>query len=237
MKIKLNIDTTQLTRVLNTVARQVPYAAANALNATAKEIQTAQRQRVEKDFTLRRKTFILNTIKIERGGWAKKNNLRVRLGIDPRRNVLAKFERGGEKVSTDRSRPEIVPMPALRPTRQRSIPTWAFPKNLRLMERRTPSGVLAAKSRISRRGIRVWEGKRRTFVLDPNEHMGVGMWGVYQRVGRKRKDVRALWLFTRRVKVPRMLGFEETTREVADRRFGPNFQDALSHAIRTAKVR
>ena len=74
-----------------------------ALNATILDGQKSARSNIAERFTLRRSAFILNTVKIERGNFATKENLRAGVGIDRTRDILAKFEDGGTKTPREGS--------------------------------------------------------------------------------------------------------------------------------------
>jgi hypothetical protein len=96
--IKFSIDPRQLVKDMNDVGeRQIPFAMMKTLNNTAEDVQAEQQEHIARKFTLRRPTFILNTVKINRGDFATKDNLRAIVRIDPDRDVLSKFEDEGRR--------------------------------------------------------------------------------------------------------------------------------------------
>ena len=83
------------------IGRKAPFAAAAGLNILANRAQAAMRDHVRsgKDFMLRRSTFVLNTIKREKGqDFASHRSLVASVRIDPSRDFLAKFVDGGRKT-------------------------------------------------------------------------------------------------------------------------------------------
>jgi hypothetical protein len=157
-------------------------------------------------------------------------------GNVPRPSLFSAFEEGTPKVSTDRSRPIAIPSSNIRPSFSGLAPRSLLPKNLGLVARRTPSGEQAPRTRRTKRGDLVLQGKRGTFVLDPNQHFGVKTWGVYQRIGPKgKKSVRLLWIYKTRVQLPRTLSFVDTVERTARQRLAANVQAAFLKAAATAR--
>lgn len=240
--IRFTLDTRQLEKDLSDLAkRQIPFAVSSALNATAKEVQVATRAGIARRFTLRSSRFVLNTVKINRGDFATKDNLRAIVTVGGsvggrRQDLLVKFEDGGVRRSSDPGRPIAIPSDYLRPTKSAVIPKGMYPKALRLISSRTASGsTLAPKTHMTRRGVEQIKGKRRTFVLDPRHHRGARSWAVFQRQGPHSTDVQLLWIYKTSIKIPRKLFFKDTAAKVVRRRMVPNLIAAFDRAIRTAR--
>ncbi len=198
--------------------RQVPFAASKALNDTIKQIQAAERAQIEKTFTLRRKQFVLRTVKINRQDFANKRNLRATVRIDPTRDFLAKFERGGVK----------------RPHSGRSI---AVPIDVKrgktgVGSRRLRPKALALRAHHTAGGKTQYRGEKRTFLVERGAFRG-----IFQRVGRRRRSsIRLLYSLVTSVRIPASLRFERTARRVATpERLQANFHRAFEFAMRTAR--
>lgn len=218
------------------VATQLRYAVAMALNDTIKDVQAGIQQGLNERFTLRRRSFVERGIKIERGDFATKDKLTARVHLDEDRVAfLRKFEDGGEKRAPDPDLPIAIPSENIRPAFPQLVPLGLYPKSLRLQPRRDVVGILGAKYKITAKGIKQLQGKRRTFVLDPSVHRGVKTWGVYQRTGPGRNDVRLLWTYKTKIPIPAQLRFVETARRVALARWEPNLGRAIARALATAR--
>jgi hypothetical protein len=260
-EIVLKAEIDQAIRAIENVnKRQLPFATSLAVNETAKAAQQAVRAHVAGAFTLRKPQFILNTVKIEKYDFAtKRNPTAFRLKIDDaptkgggRRDVLAKFEPGGSKTTLDPTFPIAIPSRNLRPSFAELVPRAMYPGSLRLVPRRGAVGAyytntlkgrkrkvifgtLPVQQKRTKRGVLQWTGKRRTFVLDPREHLGVKTWGVYQRTGRGKDDVQLIWTYKMRIPIPPRLRFVATATAAVHRTFRPNFERAYAHALATAR--
>lgn len=243
--ISIKLDVANFVRDLDDMAlRQIPYALQLGLNDTTLDGQQGVREHVAGAFTLRKPAWILGTVKIGRGDFATKDRLRTQLSIGmgsaspeaaKKEGLLAKFEEGGVKESLDPNFPIAVPTKELRGSFAELVPMAMFPKSLRLVERRTASGVLGPNRHVTRRGVEQLKGKRRTFVLDPKNMFGVSSWAVYQRFGPKRGDIRMLWRYKVRVKIPASLHFVDTFSRIVAERWPDRFAAGFEKAMRTAK--
>jgi hypothetical protein len=63
----------------------------------------------------------------------------------------------------------------------------------------------------------------------------VKTWGVYQRTGPGERDVRLLWPLKPRIRIPAILRFEATARDVVERNFGLFFSQSYARALSTAR--
>lgn len=103
--LKISVDTRAVERLTATVSKQLAFAVSKAMNETVKAAQAAERAALPGKFTLRRKPWVEQSIKIST--FAKKTALTAVLEVDPTRNVLAKFEAGGDKVGRSGGRVAI----------------------------------------------------------------------------------------------------------------------------------
>ena len=205
------------THLTGTVLKQIPYAAAQALNDTAKDFQVVERQHVDRTMTVRQRTFILNTVKIERGDFATKDKLAVTVQIDPTRNQLAKFEEGGEKHSIQGKHYVAILLPDIRRTKRGLVPRRFYPS--------------AFKPFVDA-GTHV-KGEQRSFIVPTKS----GNRLLLQRYGGKRgrHGVRALYLFVPSVHIDAVLDFLDNAKAVATSAWPANFNRRFLAALRTAK--
>lgn len=223
--------------------RQVPYAVSLAMNRTAEEAQEAQRVAMRREYTIRR-PWVLQGIKIPRGGFASKQNLSVTIGVDPARDFLTKFERGGKKRPRRGGRSIAVPEGAKR-NKQDIVPKSQRPRSFEFTR---GSSSLATR-------VTVMRGNRGTMMIRYPDGRGF----IFQRVRRRGKtkarrvnhldgramdiasrtrrdpDLRLLFLLTPEVTVANSLGFTPRMRRVFTERFPVNFSGMFDFALRTAK--
>ena len=235
IQIELDTNASEVARWIQHVfSDQMPFALSLAINRTAYNVRDAIRSGIQHRFTIRRR-WVVHGIQIPRGGRATKQKLEAIVELERRRSFLAKFEEGGVKRGSV-SLPIAIPTEHIRPTPQSLPPLALYPKNLRLLERRDVSGFLAARTTLTRGNVRQWKGLRRTFVIDPWEHRADRqLWGVWQRFGPRRNQIRLIWAYWREIRIPPILKFYETGRRTIDAVWDRNFTAAFDRAIRTAR--
>lgn len=207
--------------------------------------------------------FIRTRIRIPRGGFATRDEPRVQLEISDgdvtknrgKSSLLATLSGGGGEKAQGRWGPLAFPTRNLRTTAGTVIPRSMYPRALRLLERRDVDGgalapTLGAKRtrRTRKKGATLgavrtragkWliRGKERTFAIDPR-YQKAGKptsYGVYQRTGPGRGDVRLLWRYRDSYKVPSRVPFQSIADTVTVRDFGARFDRNLAHALATAR--
>jgi hypothetical protein len=160
---------------------------------------------------------------------------------------------GGEKVQA--RNPLAIPTRALRPTPAAIIPRSMYPAALGLAATRTIEGPVAFRSYTARRtrgGARVKAGDRiglfrtgkgryairgklRTFAIDPRYMPRARSFGVFQRTGPGRGDIRKLFTYRPEVRVPARLPAQRILNTIVARIFADRFTVNLAHALRTAR--
>jgi hypothetical protein len=216
------------------VEKQWPFATANAINATARDVQNAGRNRVTQALTIApsRVEFMRRMIEFPSSHRATKRNPSATVGIGvtqrasrgptgQRGAMLIRHEFGGSNTRTSAD-PFYVPTDDLRATDHSLIPAAMYPANLRLASKRSVTTYLAAQTK----------GKRRTFVI---RSVNANATGIYQRYGKRPDEIRMIWRYENRITLKPRLRFIETATKVAQARFEENWSVALHHAIRTAK--
>jgi len=187
--------------------RQAAFALAQSLNRTMVDVQQADRNALQSQFTVRRRDWLEKSYKITK--FAKKNDLIVRLAISPpgapeKADILSKFQDGGVKTPAGK--------------------TVAVPVDVK----RGAAGIITPAFRPR---ARVRSGK--AFVVK-NPSTGKGV--IKERVGRG-KSARVIvdYGLTLKARIPKRLRFFETFRSVVKNSMSRNFQAALREALRTAR--
>src|SRR5689334_19525028 len=168
----VSIDATRPLALLKNGGKRMAYAVVNAMNATAKEIQKEERERVRQQFTVRKNDFIMREAVVIRGaqggsGFASvgKTRFEVRIAVGQKaRLLLSGFESGDERRPV-KGRNVAVPLtggPA-RPSFSSSVPGSGF--EFRDLDLRQVTGAGRSKRKRRSAGATQWKGARRTFVL------------------------------------------------------------------------
>lgn len=241
------IDTDAALADLNWRQReQLPFAMALSANNVSKEAQAAVRTSLGLHFTIApdRRAFLERTIRFERKNYATKTNLAAKMGINAseaglsskdRSYVLGRHEVGGSREASDPMHPFFLPSQDLRAGAFDVPPRSLYPRSLGIYERRTASGIQPGRSRVTSRGKVQRIGKRRTFVIDARATSDPRAWGIWQRFGPGKDDIRLLWAFRTHITLKPRLHFYETVQRTIDERWASVFDAALARAVRTAR--
>lgn len=170
MEIRMTVRDSELVRgALTEIGRQAPFAMAKALNATANAAQTDVRNKLGsgRQFTLRRRDFVLRTIYRQPGqDFATKGVLRAVVRVHPEDDFLAQHEEAGRKVATS-GRSVAVPLYGVKPTEETVVPTRLRPSALlsdpRVRRVKTPTGDYLVRN-VSGRGRGRLRGWRTEFL-------------------------------------------------------------------------
>lgn len=211
MQIKVQIDAKALKARTHREAKRLAFSTAQALNETAKEIQTAERVNLDRKFTVRKVGFLYRLIKITAFASPRKGRPFAEVAIDPtkKRVLLGIFEKGGEKEPA-KGKTVAVPLtggPA-RPSFNQPVQDEFTFRKLRFRRHRTKTGKAQ------------WKGEQRTFIIP-------GL-GVLQRVGGKAKGTaaRLIYAFQRRPRLKALLDFTEIALRTFNREFAHEFRKA-----------
>ncbi len=210
MEIRVQIDSKALKARTEREAKRLAFSTAQALNETAKEIQTAERVNLDRKFTIRRAGFMYRLIKIAS---PRKGRPFAEISIDPtkKRVLLGIFEKGGEK------KPEKGKSVAVPVTGGPARPTFRQP----VREEMTFKG-LRFRRHVTAKGKVQWKGLNRTFII-----RGLG---VFQRVGGKVKNstTRLIYAFAKHPRLKAVLEFTEIATRVFNREFEGQFRKAFN---------
>ena len=213
--------------------RQVPFATSLAINMLAKDIVGAGNASIRQNFVVR--SDWVSDAFVMRASDKHQTPIRARIQVKDNHALLNKFEEGGTKTAHSHDEPIAIPTSAIRPGFSGRVPLQLYPKNLRLMPRMTASGSLGPKGRVMRNGMLQIQGKLRTFVIDPATMPGASKWGVWQRFGPGRHDIRRIWTYKQSIPIPRRLHFGETAQRTAERLWERRFEEAWQRAVATAR--
>lgn len=218
MRIDVKIDNSELIRRLENGQRRLAYAVVNAINDTAKRIQRAEVQSLEKRFTVRsdfvrRRVAVIKPFANVRQGRAYAE-IAVSAEKAPRL-LLSAFERGSERK------------PFTSGARHVAEPVIGGPARPRFSQI-VPPGLRVSKLRFDRTKT----GRRRAGVTRTKTYL-VPQVGIFQRVARG--ATRAVYLFTRGKRLEPRLRFVETAQREAGRWFSEEMERQVVEAIGRAK--
>lgn len=247
-----------LTALRDVAPRQVMFGMAIAMNRTMEDWLAAARKQIAERMTVRVATFTLPPRELPRIAQATRQKLQAQAAFgysdvmrdtigERREKILRKFETGGTKEARDPFKPIAIPTSALRRSFGDLVPRQMFPENLRLQPKKVGSG----ETLVARRGGKVvtldgkklgkrariaagLEGIGGTFTINDPDGKPIG---VYQRIGRgrTRADVRRLWTYKSKIRIPDRLDVFDLADVIVRERLLINFQGAIELALRTAK--
>ncbi len=211
MKINVKIDTKALKARTQREARRLAFSTAQALNETAKEIQTAERIQVDRTFQIRKAGFMYRLIKITNWASARQGRPYAEVAVDntKKRVLLSTFEEGGVKEPA-KGKHVAVPI-----TGEGARPSFAST----IQEDLTFRGM-KFKKHVTKRGKVQWKGRHGTFIIPDL--------GVLQRVAGKARDSVAnlIYSFQSRPRLRAMLRFAETARATFEKEWERQFRRA-----------
>jgi len=213
MNINVRIESAELVLRLQNGQRRLAYAVVNAINNTAKRIQEAERRRVEAEFTLRKREFVLRqsaVIKPFASVGRGRPFAEIAVGHKPRL-LLSAFERGAVRKpvtpSAKRVAEPVIGGPA-RPTFAQTVPPELRMGRLRFDRTKT--------------------GRRRVAVTRTRTYL-IPAVGIFQRIGKK--ATRAVYLFTSGKLLQPRLEFTRTAEKTADEWFREEMEREVLNAL------
>lgn len=211
--------------LLEKMPENAKFGASVGLNRTADEVQAGVRASLPaKGFTLRRKAFVEQTIYRKPGeDFARKDQpeMFARVRIHDERDVLARHEEGGSKRPT-KGRVIAIPIGA-RPNKGDVVPVKYQLKTLFFHQRGRLSqakAILNTKSKAGRKRL-----LKRSVADDVHVDRHGRVWLTQGRGKGSRSTL--MWIFKPSSWVPPRLHFEDTGRDIANRRLRPNVEGAI----------
>jgi hypothetical protein len=172
MRFDVQIDPSALKARTLREAKNLAYSTSQALNAVAKDVQTAERVHLDQTYHLRKAGFMYRLIKIFGFSNARQGTPFVEIGIDQKTRVLlGVFEQGGERRPF-KGKNVAVPITGseARPSEMSTIPgEFTFQK-------------MKFRKHVTATGKEQWKGENGTFLI-PNV-------GVFQRTAQLSKTSR-----------------------------------------------
>lgn len=214
-----HLDARAALGLLASLHEETDRAIAIALNRTAEEGLAELREGVRARFVIRT-PWILPPRELPRSERARPGRLGVTVqpgyagggGGERRALMLSDFEEGRPKLG----RPmRAIPSDVLRPTPESVIPRSLFPVNLGFGARRDPKGRLYVARR-DKEGTKRERERTRYMILGGPDWPG---YGVYERIGPERDDIRAIWFYRPRTSTPPRLQFGDTIQRTAGERY------------------
>ena len=201
-RIGLQMDNVALIKRLRNGERRLAFAAVNAVNAAAREVQKAQREAIQQRATVRKREFTLREIAVIRPFASVGRGIpfaEVAIGRKARL-FLSQLEEGGLKEHRGRNVAIPVTGSEARPTFQTP---QAFPPLVKTLKFRRPR-----RKRGARPGARtILQGTEGRFLI-PGE-------GIFRRVSDT--SVWAVIVYKPEVRVPKRLGWLDRARRVGPR--------------------
>lgn len=180
MRLDVQIDTSALKARTLREAKNLAYSTSQALNATAKDVQAAERAHMDRTYHLRRAGFMYRMIKIFQFSNARQGIPFVEIGVDKKpRLLLGVFEEGGQREPF-KGHNVAVPITGseARPGDMSTIPEQFTFRKMQFRRHTTANGKVQ------------WRGENHTFLI-PDV-------GVFTRTDQPQKTERRKKSFTGR---------------------------------------
>jgi hypothetical protein len=211
--VSIHVDVAPLIAELEVALQdQVPFAASQAINDTAKKIRDGEQEHLKGQMVIRH-LWVARGIQVLR--WSNKKDEGgpyAVIGILPEQGrLLDKFQAGGTK--SPRGTNLAVPTIATQPSKQ-DIPSLALRPSKLSIDPETR------------------KGNSRTFIIDKGP--GAGLW---QRVGPGPRGIRLLWKWQKSVRIPAILQFGTRAEPLLLTWFKLAFWKRLDEAIATRRDR
>lgn len=228
MNVKITVDDRLVRDALKNVPDEVNRALRNALNDTAREGQRVAQDLIAREFDVRQKAFVLNTVKIEKSDRATKEKLEATVRIDPNRDLLAKFEEGEQKTTIGGGKYLAVPVRDIRTKGGHVLPRFAFKKF-------QPFALASSLTSVRLRGMQRVRDRQPRLVGQG------GSFFVRLRDGRPalaiskgKRGFRILYFFHPTQRVDTRLHFVENVGAAMESAWPANAEDAVGHALKRA---
>jgi len=245
--IKVQVQTSGVLLMLAQAQGQLEYAMSLALNRVANDGQKAEQTHLKKAFTLRRETFVMRGIKIEKADRATKSSWRVVISIPVTQDFLDKFEQGDPKVPRT-GKWLWIPNQAVFKNKIIMSGNPLHPKQLQFSK--SKGGQLQGKERtfmlrskagkpivLQREEQKLAKGSYRimkSMTLD-NVHTGMGPRQKKEKAIHRAGGTRLLYTLVSKVKTPVRLEFVNTITSEVQARWPQRAEQAVIEALRTAR--
>lgn len=224
MPYTIQVDSNELLNELENLGqkRQLPYIISKALNRLAVIVQGAEREMLPRKLNVRRGPWLDRQIKIDKGTWALKSRLYIKIYTTDNADFLSMLDEGGEHVPLNGHNYLTAPNPKV------------FGKSV--IGPDNPLRVKNLQLNQTKWGLR---GLERTFMVVSKES---GKPLILQRTSpddnRKRRrgtnrktGVRLLYSLLKAIKVPHKITWETTASNAVSGHYYGCLMDALGEAM------
>jgi hypothetical protein len=245
MQINASVDITGLAAKMKRGEKNLLYSTVQGINDTALKIQEAERQRVARQFKIRKPGFIFQQAAIIKPFASVKSGLiyaEIAVG-QKNKLLLSQFEKGGERLPfTPGAKSVAVPITgsAARENFAQSVNPKMFIRALNLKKTTTKPRLKGFKKNgqfiptggfIEGTGGKAQiKGKQRTFMLKRTGQAFQG--GIFMRIGPEKDDIRLIYSFKMFPRLKPILGFIDTARSISDRWLTDNITSRFIKGMR-----
>jgi len=230
MKISMKLDASAFEAKTKKQIRNLAYSTVQAINDTAKQVQEAVRKDMEKRFNIRSdktKKFLFQRIKISQFADVNKNKPYAEISIDIKnkaRLLLPLYETGGERKPffgkqmavpiTSTAREGSINKPVADDFRWDKMKIKKYKTKAReIIKYKTKLNGVITKYKPKERKTQL-KGRQRTFVMKGR---------LWQRIGSGRRDIRAIYHFSKPFRLRKRLRFVDISKETYQKQFQENF--------------
>lgn len=229
--------------------QQAPFAVSRALNRIANAGQSAEQAHMRESFHLRRESFVIRGVKIDKADRATKSSWRVviQLAYPDQRHFMDEHEQGGERQRFGGGRlwkpnPEVFKSKIIgrsNPLHPSMLHLHKDAKGRIIGDQRT--FLIKTKGNgkmlVLQRQDRGLDGRTKrglkTLTLD-NIHVGMGPRMKREREFRRTNGTRLLYMLVSRVRIPAKLEFVTTISKVVNEQLEPMLRQSFDEAVRDA---
>lgn len=217
MRIDAKLDVAKLVDKSAKAQKNLAYSVVQGLNATARQIQDAQRDALRKTFTLRTENtqrFLTRQIAIIKPfASVPAGRLYTEISVGERSKLLLSgYERGEDRPAF---KGRMIAQPV---TGNAARPSFSRPIAQNFTFR-----AMALKAKRTRAGAQQMKGKNRTYTI--------GGVGVFLRTGRGEEGSEMIYAFRDKQQLPKRLGWLKRARDIADKWLNENVTQAFLRSL------
>ena len=241
MKLQVRVDISAVKEALAGVEKQIPFAVTLGLNRLANIGQKAEQDHMRQAFKLRRETFVVRGVKINKADRATKATWRVtiQLAYPDARPFMDQHEQGGERTRHG-GRYLWQPNQQVFKSKVISASNPLAPKNLHMG--RTPAGQIKGEQRTFM--VKTTNGERLVLQRERGKqkelaggkaHGKKGLGKVRKRNTKGRAQTRVLYRLVSRVRIPADLRFVNTITAAVESQMDQAMGQAVRDALKWAR--
>ena len=228
MKINVTFNTKPILDYLETLgqSRQGPFILSQTLNLMAKKVQANLRKDFETNLTLRRKSWILQQVKLKDGKWSTKTRLSVTIELTDSATFISPMEEGKDHLPINGKKYLVFPNSKSFGNKIIGRNDLLNVKNLNLHS--TPHGT---------------QGNQRTFIINSKatgtplimQRVSADAHRSYKKGRSKSTGLRMLYTLIKMSKRPKKINWYSTATNTIHSEFTTTAASVMSQALRDAK--